>query len=1042
MGWLSGYSYRKSVTLSRASGAVANYQMRLLVGESSGSSGADVHCNGNCLSSFNDLRFTGADGITELDYWIESISGTTPNQLATVWIKFDSIGTSATTFYMYYGRAGAISHSYFYKTFPYIDGFEYPSYSNTKLADAQGSPEGFCLAGSYFYQAEQKSPTRIHEINPATGAATGEYFDFQAADSTHMSALVWDGSYLWGVDYDTDMVHKIDLASSLSSHAAVIIDSFTVGSGAGFSGHPSAMAFVTYDGSTQMMITEWADSGAVIVVDYESALADGTAAGNVLRTFYQCPDSALSPDLLNDDCSTLADWTEVSTGDAGVTVDPAGQFKFDTNNSAADNRHACLYRTIASPPNQFTLEIKTYFDSLGATTDLDYARLIYGTGSWTFSAIFASNGLFIVKAGGFTEVGTDIVKCNASAEWQTWRFEVDKTAGEGSATVEVFLNNVSQGTFDCDYETSWTDGRLAYYQYGYGNDDRICHIDDIKIATGLGNVLDGSCVGRVQGIYTTADDHYNDAFIVSQPHTAAHAGKTETYARYYRFNDLVHVTANTVLVSGAFLSNERRLSTTSFIGQQPAMFNGSIYLPEETNNDIRYLSETAVPYEKAGWTGDDLTLSADYALEGTYSAKLAVPGSGSDVSDYNLALGATRLDISIYPLSTDEHLYVAVAKASDLSDRLTVGVHGNAVWDYWDGGWHSSSVSINTGAWNTISFIADGAGNLTVLVNGTQIYSGSRCDQINYLRLEAVSGYGSDALYVDAVRIRNYSATEPAWGSWVTDIVPGPLTCITSLSANLRIVIAASVLENDTVLDCSAVMRGRIIEAEPLSVQAALEASAQLRITSPDLAAETLLSAMPRICLSPDKLSLTAILDCSGYLILPPLTGPVTYECILSGEADGLDDLLLPISSFQARLKSGDPSFMSVVVPGTDYASDITVRANGDLTTYIVKSVGESRVREKIMTVDLEDIRLDKGSDSQSITLSGHRTHTYETKTVNFDSIFYEAQYSGKRRYRLPPDLYLRPGDTAVVNGEPVTVDMITWAVSPLSFMMEIAEQN
>ena len=124
MGWLSGWTYRKSITLSRAGGAVSNYQMQLLVGESSGATGEDVDCGGNCLSTFNDLRFTTSDGETLLDYWIEVITGTTPNQLATVWIEFDSIGTGATTFYMYYGNAGASSYSSGADTFILFDDFE------------------------------------------------------------------------------------------------------------------------------------------------------------------------------------------------------------------------------------------------------------------------------------------------------------------------------------------------------------------------------------------------------------------------------------------------------------------------------------------------------------------------------------------------------------------------------------------------------------------------------------------------------------------------------------------------------------------------------------------------------------------------------------------------------------------------------------------------------------------------------------------------------------------------------------------------------
>jgi len=121
--WLTGWTYRKSVTLSRASGAVNNYQMKLLVGESSGATGEDVDCGGHVLATFNDLRFTTSDGETLLDYWIESISGATPNCLATVWIEFDSIGTGATTFYMYYGKADAAAVSSGANTFLFFDDF-------------------------------------------------------------------------------------------------------------------------------------------------------------------------------------------------------------------------------------------------------------------------------------------------------------------------------------------------------------------------------------------------------------------------------------------------------------------------------------------------------------------------------------------------------------------------------------------------------------------------------------------------------------------------------------------------------------------------------------------------------------------------------------------------------------------------------------------------------------------------------------------------------------------------------------------------------
>jgi len=138
--WLQGWTYRKAVNLSRASGAITNYQMKLLVGESSGASGETVDCNGHVQADFDDLRFTTADGITLLDYWIESITGTTPNQLATVWIEIDSIGTDATTFYMYYGKTDATAYSNFDNTFIFGDTFLSTSLDTSRWPSTVGSP--------------------------------------------------------------------------------------------------------------------------------------------------------------------------------------------------------------------------------------------------------------------------------------------------------------------------------------------------------------------------------------------------------------------------------------------------------------------------------------------------------------------------------------------------------------------------------------------------------------------------------------------------------------------------------------------------------------------------------------------------------------------------------------------------------------------------------------------------------------------------------------------------------------------------------------
>jgi len=66
--WLSNWKNRKEFTISRVSGVVTNYQMKLLVGESSGTEGSNVNCKRYSDSTFNDLRFTTSDGTTLLNY--------------------------------------------------------------------------------------------------------------------------------------------------------------------------------------------------------------------------------------------------------------------------------------------------------------------------------------------------------------------------------------------------------------------------------------------------------------------------------------------------------------------------------------------------------------------------------------------------------------------------------------------------------------------------------------------------------------------------------------------------------------------------------------------------------------------------------------------------------------------------------------------------------------------------------------------------------------------------------------------------------------
>jgi len=104
MGWLSGYQYRKKVTISGSSGAGENYQVKLKIGSSSG---GDFHLEGHCEDFPNDIRFTDDDGTTLLDYWIEDAS----EDPITVWVEVKDSLDNDVDIYVYYGKSGESSAS-------------------------------------------------------------------------------------------------------------------------------------------------------------------------------------------------------------------------------------------------------------------------------------------------------------------------------------------------------------------------------------------------------------------------------------------------------------------------------------------------------------------------------------------------------------------------------------------------------------------------------------------------------------------------------------------------------------------------------------------------------------------------------------------------------------------------------------------------------------------------------------------------------------------------------------------------------------------
>ncbi len=166
------------------------------------------------------------------------------------------------------------------------------------------------------------------------------------------------------------------------------------------------------------------------------------------------------------------------------------------------------------------------------------------------------------------------------------------------------------------------------------------------------------------------------------------------------------------------------------------------------------------------------------------------------------------------------------------------------------------------------------------------------------------------------------------------------------------------------------------------------------------------------------------------------------YQCILTGEADGLADLVLPISSFHARIRTGEPSFCEVIVPDVDrFLDPILLRPNGEIVVFKGNVFLSGIVNYvEIARVDFTDIAYDKGPSSSSISLSGHKETINDIpKIVSLQGVQVESlQKNGKYRVRCGVDFFARPGDTILWDDKSIIVDLLSISVNKNIARMEI----
>ncbi len=121
---LPGWGFSKKLSfMGTTAGAQTNYPLKLTVRKGSGNDAPGmVYLGSNVRDDFGDIRFTRSDGVTLLDYWVESYE---LGKSAEVWVEVDSIPASpgSADVYLYYGNPGAASKSDGDGTFTVFDDF-------------------------------------------------------------------------------------------------------------------------------------------------------------------------------------------------------------------------------------------------------------------------------------------------------------------------------------------------------------------------------------------------------------------------------------------------------------------------------------------------------------------------------------------------------------------------------------------------------------------------------------------------------------------------------------------------------------------------------------------------------------------------------------------------------------------------------------------------------------------------------------------------------------------------------------------------------
>lgn len=170
------------------------------------------------------------------------------------------------------------------------------------------------------------------------------------------------------------------------------------------------------------------------------------------------------------------------------------------------------------------------------------------------------------------------------------------------------------------------------------------------------------------------------------------------------------------------------------------------------------------------------------------------------------------------------------------------------------------------------------------------------------------------------------------------------------------------------------------------------------------------------------------------------------YLLTLTGAADGVADVVIPMESFQCRARRAASTYVGAQVPYTDaIAAAIAARPNGTLViTGGPRFADGTQSLTEIVRADLSRVDTDRGGRNASIALHAYAaavTRTAQSRTMTGVSYVHTG---ASNQIRCAVDIWLRPGDTAVdpVTGLEVVAESISYVIGRGAHVMTVSDGN